>query len=111
MDAVAFGTYMNSNKICMLGDRVIAHRAAAEELTSRLERASKLPAGDPPYPATLIGWLITTMAAERIADLVESACSAGYQVLLRDGSPDGALYPASVLSEVPRKTRIIGTRI
>jgi acyl-CoA reductase-like NAD-dependent aldehyde dehydrogenase len=107
VDAVAFAAYMNSGQICMCADRVIVQRGVADELASRLaEKASKLAAGDPRDPATLIGPLITPAAAERVADLVGDAASAGAKVLAGGGRPDRALYPASVLSGVTPDMRI-----
>ena len=107
VDAIAFGAYMNSGQICMSADRVLVQRAVAEELTSRLAaKAAKLPAGDPRDPGTLIGPLITTRAAERVADLVDEAASEGAQVCAGGGRPQGALYPASVLSGVTPRMRV-----
>ncbi|MGH9106020.1 MAG: aldehyde dehydrogenase family protein [Acidimicrobiales bacterium] len=105
--AVAFGAYMNSGQICMSADRIVAHRSLAGELAARLaEKASKLPAGDPRDPGTLIGPLITAGAAERVAGLVQEAESQGARTLAGGGRPDGALYPASVLASVSPAMRI-----
>lgn len=107
VDAVAFGAYMNSGQICMSADRVVVQRSVAGELASRLaEKAAKLPSGDPRDPGTLIGPLITQAAAERVADLVQEASSAGASVLAGGGRPDRAVYPASVLSGVTPGMRI-----
>jgi vanillin dehydrogenase len=107
VNAVAFGAYMNSGQICMSADRVIVHRAVADEFTARLaEKASHLPSGDPRDPGTLIGPLITSGAAERVADLVDEATSAGAKVQAGGGRPRGAVYPASVVSDVRPDMRI-----
>jgi vanillin dehydrogenase len=107
VDAVAFAAYMNSGQICMSADRVLAHRAIADELTTRLaDKAAHLPAGDPRDPGTLIGPLITAQAAERVADLVDEAVSAGAAVRAGGGRPKGAVYPASVVSGVIPQMRI-----
>ncbi len=107
VNAVAFGAYMNSGQICMSADRVLVSRAVADELTSRLaDKASRLLAGDPRLAGTLIGPLITAGAAQRVADLVEQASSAGAKVLAGGGRPDGSVYPASVVSGVEPGMRI-----
>ena len=107
VDAISFAAYMNSGQICMSADRVLAHRSVAGELAERLaEKAAKLPAGDPRDPNTLIGPLITRGAAERVAGVVEEATSAGARALAGGGSPDGAVYPASVLLGVSPDMRI-----
>ncbi|MHB1498598.1 MAG: aldehyde dehydrogenase family protein, partial [Acidimicrobiales bacterium] len=107
VDAISFAAYMNSGQICMSADRVIAHRSVAGELAERLaEKAAKLPAGDPRDPNTLIGPLITRAAAERVGGVVGEATSAGARALAGGGSPDGAVYPASVLLGVGPDMRI-----
>ena len=89
VDAIAFSAYMNSGQICMCADRVIAQSSIAEELASRLaEKAAKLPSGNPRDPGTLIGPLITAASAQRVADLVAEAASAGGDV-----SSPGAAAP------------------
>ena len=99
VDAVAFGAYMNSGQICMCADRVIVAAPVADELTRRLaEKAAGLPAGDPRHPGTLIGPLVTRAAASRVSELVEAAVAAGAQLLVGGGAPDGAVYPATVVS-------------
>jgi len=101
VNAVAFSAYMNSGQICMSADRVIVHRSLAEEFAARLaEKAKSLPAGDPTDPHTVIGPLISAGAAERVAGLVDQAVAAGARVLSGGGKPDGALYPATVLTGV-----------
>jgi acyl-CoA reductase-like NAD-dependent aldehyde dehydrogenase len=107
VNAVAFGAYMNAGQICMSADRVLVHRSVADEFTARLaEKASQLPSGDPSDPGTLIGPLITAGAAQRVADLVDEATAAGATVRAGGGRPRGALYPATVVTEVRPEMRI-----
>jgi vanillin dehydrogenase len=88
-------------------DRVLAHRSVADDLVARLaEKASQLPAGDPRDPGTVIGPLITAGAAERVARLVDEAAAGGASVRAGGGRPRGALYSASVLSQVTPQMRI-----
>jgi acyl-CoA reductase-like NAD-dependent aldehyde dehydrogenase len=112
VNAVAFGAYMNSGQICMSADRVLVHRAVADEFAARLaEKAKGLAAGDPTDPATVIGPLINAGAARRVAGLVEEATGQGAKVLAGGGAPDGALYPATVLSGVESRMRIYSEEI
>jgi acyl-CoA reductase-like NAD-dependent aldehyde dehydrogenase len=107
VNAVAFGAYMNSGQICMSADRVLVHRSLAEEFAARLaDKAKTLPAGDPADPHTVIGPLISPAAAHRVAGLVDEASAGGAQLLTGGGSPDGATYPATVLTEVSPTMRI-----
>jgi vanillin dehydrogenase len=107
VEAVAFAAYMNSGQICMCADRVLVHRAVADEFAARLaEKAKGLPGGDPTDPNTVIGPLINAGAARRVAGLVDDATGAGARVLAGGGSPDGAHYPATVLAGVTPQMRI-----
>ena len=101
VNAVAFAAYMNSGQICMCADRVLVQRPIADEVTSRLaEKAAQLPSGDPRDPATVIGPLINAAAAARVAGLVDEAVEAGAKVRAGGGQPNGAVYPATVVSGV-----------
>jgi acyl-CoA reductase-like NAD-dependent aldehyde dehydrogenase len=112
VSAVAFGAYLNAGQICMSADRILVQRSVADEFTARLaEKAAALPAGDPTDPSTVIGPLITARAAARVADLVDEAVSTGAKVEAGGGTPDGAVYPATVLSGVSPKMRIYADEI
>jgi acyl-CoA reductase-like NAD-dependent aldehyde dehydrogenase len=107
VNAVAFGAYLNSGQICMSADRVLVHRSLAEEFAARLaDKAKTLPAGDPTDPHTVIGPLISPAAAHRVAGLVDEAATDGAQILTGAGTPDGANYPATVLTGVSPGMRI-----
>ncbi|HLL65701.1 MAG TPA: aldehyde dehydrogenase family protein [Micromonosporaceae bacterium] len=105
--AVAFGAYLNSGQICMSTDRVLVHRAVAEEFTARLaERVQRLPYGDPGDPTTVVGPLIDAGAARRVAGLVDEAVRDGAKVVAGGGEPAGAVYPPTVVTNVDRRMRL-----
>jgi acyl-CoA reductase-like NAD-dependent aldehyde dehydrogenase len=107
VNAVAFAAYMNSGQICMSADRVLVLRSVADEFSARLaEKAKGLAGGDPSDPSVVIGPLINADAARRVAGLVDEAAAGGAQVLAGGGAPDGAHYPATVLSGVEPGMRI-----
>ena len=107
VEAVAFGAYLNSGQVCMSADRVLVHRAVADEFTARLaEKAKGLPTGAPADRSVVIGPLIDADAARRVATLVDEAAGAGARVLAGGGTPDGAHYPATVLAGVTPQMRI-----
>jgi vanillin dehydrogenase len=107
VNAVAFAAYMNSGQICMSADRVLVHRSVADEFSARLaEKAKGLAGGDPSDPSVVIGPLINADAARRVAGLVDEAAAGGAQVLAGGGTPDGAHYPATVVSRVEPGMRI-----
>jgi acyl-CoA reductase-like NAD-dependent aldehyde dehydrogenase len=112
VDAVAFGAYLNSGQICMSADRVLVHRAVADDFTARLaDKAARLAAGDPTNPATIVGPLINRGAAQRVAGLVDEAVGQGAKVAVGGGAPDGAVYPATVLSSVEPSMRVYSEEI
>jgi acyl-CoA reductase-like NAD-dependent aldehyde dehydrogenase len=107
VNAVAFAAYINSGQVCMCADRVLVHRSLAEEFTARLaEKAKGLAAGDPSDPGTVIGPMISSDAADRVAGLVEEAAGRGARVVTGGGAADGAHYPATVLADVTTDMRI-----
>ncbi|MER6581581.1 aldehyde dehydrogenase family protein, partial [Nonomuraea sp. NPDC001023] len=107
VDAAAFGVYMNAGQICMSGDRVLVHESLAEEFGRRFaDKVRALPAGDPSRPETVIGPLVSADAARRVAGLVADAVAKGATVLAGGGEPDGAVHPATVLTDVPKHARL-----
>lgn len=99
--AVAFSAYFNSGQICMSADRVVAHRSIAAELTERIaQRAAALSHGDPADAKTVLGPLIDTASAHRVHDLVTGALEQGASLAAGGGGPEGACYPATVVTGV-----------
>lgn len=107
VDAATFGVFMNAGQICMSGDRVLAHESPAEEFTRKFaEKAASLPSGDPGRPETVVGPLVGEDAARRVAALVKDAAAKGATVLTGGGEPEGAVHPATVLTNVPKDADI-----
>ncbi|SNX66660.1 acyl-CoA reductase-like NAD-dependent aldehyde dehydrogenase [Streptomyces sp. TLI_55] len=103
VDAVTFSVFMNAGQICMSGDRILVHESLAEEFTRKFTaKADSLAAGDPGEPYTVVGPLVSAQAAQRVADLVADAVAKGAKILVGGGEPDGAVHPATVLTDVPR---------
>ncbi|MGX1134377.1 acyl-CoA reductase-like NAD-dependent aldehyde dehydrogenase [Streptomyces glaucescens] len=101
VDAAAFGVFMNAGQICMSADRILVHESLAEEFTRRFTaKVAALPSGDPADPRTIIGPLVTEDAARRVAALVADAVGKGATALTGGGEPEGAVYPATVLTGV-----------
>ena len=103
VDAVTFSVFMNAGQICMSGDRILVHESLAEEFTRKFTaKVGSLPAGDPGEPYTVVGPLVSAQAARRVAGLVSDSVAKGAKVLVGGGEPDGAVHPATVLTDVPR---------
>jgi acyl-CoA reductase-like NAD-dependent aldehyde dehydrogenase len=107
VDAVTFSVFMNAGQICMSGDRILVHESLAEEFTRKFTaKAASLQSGDPNHPHTVVGPLVAASAAQRVAGLVEDAVAKGAKILTGGGKPDGAVHPATVLTDVPKDAEI-----
>ncbi|MFD8093586.1 aldehyde dehydrogenase family protein [Streptomyces malaysiensis] len=107
VDAATFGVFMNSGQICMSGDRILVHESLAEEFTAKFTaKVAALPCGDPAEPTTVVGPLVGAASARRVAALVKDAVDKGATVLTGGGEPDGAVHPATVLSDVTPEMEI-----
>ncbi|MGW6442105.1 aldehyde dehydrogenase family protein [Lentzea sp. NPDC055074] len=106
VDAATFGAFHNAGQICMSTDRILVHRAVAEEFTAKLAaKVGSLPHGDPADPGTVIGPVINPRAAARVAALVEDAIANGATV--RAGGDGGA----TVLDGVTPRMRVFQEEI
>jgi acyl-CoA reductase-like NAD-dependent aldehyde dehydrogenase len=104
--AAKFGAFMHQGQICMSTERIVAERAVAGEVASRLgEKAAALRVGDPRDPETEIGPLVSSASLERVAGLVDDARSRGAEVVV-GGSADGPCYHPTVLAGVTPEMRI-----
>jgi acyl-CoA reductase-like NAD-dependent aldehyde dehydrogenase len=104
VNAATFGAFMNSGQICMSTDRVIVHRAVAEEFIAKYaQRINHLPYGDPSDPAIVVGPVVNARAAQRISALVKDAVAKGATLLAGTGEIEGehgALLKPVVLTDV-----------
>jgi vanillin dehydrogenase len=104
--AANFGAFMHTGQICMATERLVVDRSVADEFTEKLaERAAALKVGDPHDPETQIGPLVNEGALERVTELVEDATSQGAEAVT-GGSPDGKLFPPTVLTGVTPQMRL-----
>ncbi|MFG3289259.1 aldehyde dehydrogenase family protein [Streptomyces sp. NPDC048179] len=102
VNAAVFAAFMNSGQICMCADRILVHTSLVGEFTRRFTaKVADLPSGDPSLPGTVIGPLIDEAAARRVAALVKDAVRKGTRVLTGGGTPERALYPPTVLADLP----------
>jgi acyl-CoA reductase-like NAD-dependent aldehyde dehydrogenase len=101
VDATAFGAFLHQGQICMSARKIIVEEPIAETFVERLvEKTKGLKSGDPKEQDTIIGPLITGDAVETVRGRVDDAVTKGAKVLA-GGEADGAVYQATLLSDVP----------
>jgi benzaldehyde dehydrogenase (NAD) len=97
---VAWGAYLHQGQICMASGRILLQRGIAEAVTARLlEKAGRLPVGDPLSGAVALGPLISERQVQRLHGIVQDSVAAG-ATLLAGGSHDGRFYQPTVLAGV-----------
>ncbi|MER6243589.1 aldehyde dehydrogenase family protein [Streptomyces griseorubiginosus] len=107
VNAAVFAAFMNSGQICMCADRILVHTSLVDEFTRRFTaKVAGLPNGDPNLPATVVGPLVDEAAARRVAALVTDAVGKGARVLVGGSAPEGALHPATVLTDLPETAEL-----
>ncbi|WCE00055.1 aldehyde dehydrogenase family protein [Streptomyces sp. HUAS 31] len=109
VDAAVFGSFMNAGQICMCVDRVIVHRAVADEFTAKFaDRVRALPCGDPGDAGTAVGPVVSAAAARRVAALVEDAVAKGAEPVAGTGEIEerGTLIRPVVLTGVTREMKV-----
>ncbi len=95
------GAFYQSGQSCISVQRILVHAAVYDELRARLvAAAAALPMGNPQDDNTFIGPLISAAEAERLADWIAQAASAGGKILC-GGHRDGAMLEATLLEGVP----------
>jgi benzaldehyde dehydrogenase (NAD) len=97
--AGAFGSFMHQGQICMTSGRHLVHRSIHDEYVERLvERADRLPVGDPYTEQVALGPLIDQGQLDRVHGLVTDTVSAGAR-LAAGGTHQGLFYRPTVLAE------------
>jgi benzaldehyde dehydrogenase (NAD) len=105
--SVAWSAYLHQGQICMATGTILAHRAVARDLTERLvDKAKKLPVGDPNAQQCALGPLINERQLERVDGIVKDAVAKG-AVLRVGGTYDRLFYQPTVLEEVKPGMRVL----
>jgi acyl-CoA reductase-like NAD-dependent aldehyde dehydrogenase len=100
VNAATFGAFMHQGQICMSVERVIVHRAVAEEFTERfVANVRNLKVGNPRELANCIGPIINKNQLAKIRDQVDDAVAKGAKVLC-GGKNDGLYFQPTVLANV-----------
>ena len=95
------GSYKNSGQRCTAVKRILVQQEIADPFVALVvEKSRALRCGDPMDPATDIGTVINAQSASLFERRVNGAVAAGARLLLGN-RPQGALYPPTVVDEVP----------
>ena len=109
--SVAWSAYLHQGQICMATGTVLAHRKVARDLTERLvDKAKKLPVGDPNSQQCALGPLINERQLERVEGIVKDAMAKG-AVLRAGGTYDKLFYQPTVLEEVKPGMRVLDEEV
>jgi glyceraldehyde-3-phosphate dehydrogenase (NADP+) len=100
------GAFSFSGQVCISVQRLFVHETVWDEFLRRfIEAAGALRIGDPLDPATDIGPMIDSAAVARTQRRVDEAVTAGARVL-QGGRADGAVFPPTILADVPADAAI-----
>lgn len=103
----AEGSFRNSGQRCTAVKRILVEDAIAPEFTARLvEKAKDYVSGDPFDEATRVGTVIDEAAAAYLETVLEEAVVTGAKILI-GGDHRGALFPPTVIANVPRGCRMV----
>jgi len=96
-----------AGQVCLSVQRILVHRAVAEEFTAKLsEVAQGLKVGDPKESTTDIGPLISEGEARRAETWIQEAVAAGAS-LLTGGQRNGPFLTPAVLTNVQPQMRVV----
>lgn len=96
----AWGAWLHQGQICMTAGRLLVQRKLVPEFVARLvEKANKLPVGNPASGKVALGPMINRKQVDRVHDIVQKTVAAGAQ-LRAGGKHDGLFYSPTVLDGV-----------
>lgn len=102
----AYGGFAYAGQVCISVQRIIVHKSVASKFRELfLAEVAKLGVGDPALPTTTVGPLIDSAAADRVLSWIDEAKKGGAKVLC-GGSRDGSVIAPTVLSGVPRTSKL-----
>src|SRR5262249_49347610 len=98
--AGAWGSFLHQGQICIAVSRHLVHESIVDEYTAALvERARRLPVGNPATEEVALGPIINQKQAHRVQRIVGWSVADGAD-LLTGGTHDGLFYAPTVLGKV-----------
>jgi len=111
VDAAIFGKFMFNGQICMAINRFIVHENKYDEFVDKfIERAKKLPYGDPKEKDTIIGPIINKDQFEKAKNIIEEATRSDMKVAL-EGKVVGNIITPYVFSDVDNSSNLAQTEV
>jgi acyl-CoA reductase-like NAD-dependent aldehyde dehydrogenase len=111
VERTALAAFNYAGQVCISAQRILLHERIAEEWTARfVKRAQALKTGDPLDEATELSVMINEEAARRAESWVSEAIGAGAR-LLSGGTRQGALFSATVLTDVHSEMRVCSEEV
>jgi benzaldehyde dehydrogenase (NAD) len=103
--AGAWGSFLHQGQICLAASRHIVHESIADEyLAALVERASRLPVGNPATDEVALGPIINEKQLQRLASIVDDTVSEGAEALT-GATHEGPFYKPTVLGGVTTEMR------
>lgn len=100
VNAATFGCFNHQGQICMSTERIIVHKAIAEEFTDKfVSNVKNLKVGDPREMDNVIGPIINEKQLQKIHEQVTDALDKGAS-LHTGGKHDGLFYHPTVLTAI-----------
>jgi benzaldehyde dehydrogenase (NAD) len=98
--AGAWGSFLHQGQICLAVSRHLVHESIADEYTEALvERARRLPVGNPATEEVALGPIINERQLGRVRRIVDDSVAQGAKVLA-GGTNDGLFFTPTVLGDV-----------
>ncbi|WP_405718764.1 NAD-dependent succinate-semialdehyde dehydrogenase [Streptomyces sp. NBC_01537] len=114
VDGAMMAKMRNMGEACTAANRFFVHTSVVEEFGARLaERMGALVVGPGTRPGVDVGPLIDEAGRAKVESLVADAVERGARVLVGGSAPEGPgrFYPPTVLTDVDRDSRLMGTEI
>ena len=100
------GAFSYAGQVCISVQRLYVHESVWDDFMPRfVDGARNLKVGDPLDPETQVGPMVDRANAQRTERWVQEAVDAGGTVLI-GGKADGAFFPPTVMTNVPRDAQV-----
>jgi acyl-CoA reductase-like NAD-dependent aldehyde dehydrogenase len=104
---IAGAAFEASGQQCISAQRVIVEQAVFDRfLDLFVAAAKKLKVGDPEDPATDVGPMVSSAAADRVAQMIDDAVGKGSKLVLKP-QRQGAILGPAIVANAPAEARLM----